>query len=211
MINVFEILAQAHFHSEPEPLLQFPHYLRQNEPLQGGFGGSVESHGEAVFGKAGGEGLWILPESQAAYVIESEPKQKVLEINRLILFLRRSKDGAEPELDGSAHPARHGLAQSAGGEFQSGGLALEQPRVAVGIEDAVAEQIMKHSLPGRSLGVISEPELENVLQVLGVARDGHEALFPREEGNSADAGLVSAAAGSEVLRNPIVHAIAVLD
>ena len=114
-------------------------------------------------------------------------------------------------LYGSVHPARHGLAQGASGEFQCGSLTLEEPRVAVGVEDAFAEQIVERGLPRGAFGVVVEAELEDVLEVFGVARDGDEALFTGEEGKGADAGLVRAAARAEVVGDPVVHAVGVLD
>lgn len=70
---------------------------------------------------------------------------------------------------------------------------------------------MKRGLPGGALGVIVEPEFENVFEVLGVARDCHETLFLGEEGKCTDAGLVSAATRAEIVGYPIVHAVGVLD
>lgn len=114
-------------------------------------------------------------------------------------------------LYGSVHPARHGLAQGASGEFQCGSLTLEEPRVAVGVEDAFAEQIVEGGLPRGAFWVVVEAKLEDVLEVFGVARDSHQALFSGEEGEGADAGLVRAAARAEVVSDPVVHAVGVLD
>ena len=70
---------------------------------------------------------------------------------------------------------------------------------------------MKDGLPIGTLWVIVEAKLENVLHIPGVACDSDEALFPGEEGDGSDASLVSAATGAEVVCNPIMHAIGVLD
>ena len=51
----------------------------------------------------------------------------------------------------------------------------------------------------------------DVLEVFGVARDSHQALFSGEEREGADAGLVRAAARAEVVSDPVVHAVGVLD
>lgn len=52
LIDVFEASAEAHFHSETEPFLQFPHDLWQNKALEGGFSGAIERKREAVFWKS---------------------------------------------------------------------------------------------------------------------------------------------------------------
>lgn len=66
---------------------------------------------------------------------------------------------------------------------------------------------MKSSLPRGAFGVVVEPGSEHVLDVLGVARDGVEALLTREEGNADGGGLVggSGAGGAEVSGNPVVE------
>ncbi|KAK8693529.1 hypothetical protein V6N13_071109 [Hibiscus sabdariffa] len=97
--------------------------------------------------------LWILSKSQAANVIKSEPEQHVLQINR--------------------------LAESPGGEFQCGGPPLEEPRVSVGVEDALTEEIMEHGLPRGAFGIIVKTRHEDVLQIPRVARDRHERPYFR--------------------------------
>jgi len=87
LVDVFEASAEAHFHAEAEPSLELPENLRQNEALQSGFGGAVKGKSENVVWEPRSESLRVLPESQAAYVIESEAKQEVLEIHRLVFFL----------------------------------------------------------------------------------------------------------------------------
>ena len=54
--------------------------------------------------------MGVLPKDQAAYVVEGESKQEVLEVHGLALMLGRGQDGPEPVLDGWADPASHGLA-----------------------------------------------------------------------------------------------------
>ncbi|KAK6260667.1 hypothetical protein SCA6_015141 [Theobroma cacao] len=132
-------------------------------------------------------------------------------INRLGFILSFLKNGAEPELDGSSDPSSHGLAKSSGGEFQSGSLPLEPPRVTIGVEDALTKQIMEHRLPRGTFRVIVETGLEDVLQIPGIARDCHETLLPGQEGDGTNAGLVRAAARAEVVGDPVMHAITVLD
>jgi len=99
-------------------------------------------------------------------------------------------------LYGAVDPTRHGLAQGARGEFERGCFTLEEPGVAVGVKDTLTEQVMEGGLPGGALRVVVEAELEDVLEVFGVAGDSDEALFACEEGEGADAGLVGAAAGA---------------
>lgn len=50
-----------------------------------------------------------------------------------------------------------------------------------------------------------------MLKILGVARDSHEALFFGEEGNCTDTGLVCAVTGLEVVGDPVMHSIDVVD
>jgi len=66
--------------------------------------------------------------------------------------------------------------ESACGELESGGFALHEPGVAVAVEDAVAEEVVEGGVPPGALGVVVEARAEDVLEVLGVARDGVEAL-----------------------------------
>ncbi|CAH9097101.1 unnamed protein product [Cuscuta europaea] len=70
---------------------------------------------------------------------------------------------------------------------------------------------MKNGLPRRTLRVIVEPGLQDVLQILRVAGDRDQALFPGQEGDGANAGLVRSAAGSEVVGDPVMHTFGVLD
>ena len=62
-----------------------------------------------------------------------------------------------------------------------------------------------------TLGVVVEAKLEDVLDVVGVARDCREALLPGEEGDGADACAVRTATSTEIVRQPIVHAVGVLE
>lgn len=70
---------------------------------------------------------------------------------------------------------------------------------------------MEHTLPRGSLGVIIEPGLQYVLYVFRVARDGHEALLLGQERNRTDAGLVRSTARAEVVTDPVMQAITVLN
>lgn len=70
---------------------------------------------------------------------------------------------------------------------------------------------MEHGLPRRTFRVVVEPGLEHVLDVLGIARDGHETLLLCQERHGADTCLVSAATRTEVLSDPVVHTVTLLD
>jgi hypothetical protein len=66
-------------------------------------------------------------------------------------------------------------------------------------------------MPRGSLGVIIEPGLQYVLQVPRVARDGHEALLLGQERNRTDAGLVRATTRAEIVADPVMQAITVVN
>lgn len=70
---------------------------------------------------------------------------------------------------------------------------------------------MKHRMPRGAFGVIIKAALEYVLHILGVARDCHETLLSSQERNGADAGLVRAATRSEVVADPVMQSVTVLD
>ena len=98
-----------------------------------------------------------------------------------------------------------------GGEFKSGGFALEEPGVTVGVEDALAEEVMKNSLPRRTFRVVIEAGLEHVFNVLGIGRDRHETLLLCQERHCADTCLIRSATRTEVLSDPVVHTVTLLD
>jgi hypothetical protein len=148
----------------------------------------------------------LLLGSPGAHVSGSFPKAKPLAFK-----LSRLENQAQPFLDGFANPPSHGLAQRPGGEFQCSSLPLKQPRVTIGVENPITKQIMEHSMPRGPLGVIIEPGLQYVLYVFGVARDGHEALLLGQERNRTDAGLVRATTRAEVVTDPVMQAITVLN
>lgn len=58
-----------------------------------------------------------------------------------------------------ATASTHGLAKSPSGEFECSSLTLEEPRVSIRDEDAIAEQIMEGGLQSRTPGVIMKPSL----------------------------------------------------
>jgi hypothetical protein len=57
-------------------------------------------------------------------------------------------------------------------ELVAGGLALPQPLLPVGVEDAVPEEVLDHGHRQLALGVVGEVGLEDVLDVGRVGRDG---------------------------------------
>lgn len=70
---------------------------------------------------------------------------------------------------------------------------------------------MEHGLPRRTFGVIVETRLEDVFQIPGIARDRHETLFPGQERDGTNAGLVRPTASTEVVGDPVMQAVTVLD
>lgn len=99
------------------------------------------------------------------------------------------------------------MSQGPGGELERGGFALDQPRVAVAVENALTQEIVKRGLPRGTFRVVVEPGSEHVLDVLGVARDGVEPLPTRKKGNANGGGLVGvcSAGRAEVSGHPIVE------
>jgi hypothetical protein len=87
----------------------------------------------------------------------------------------------------------------------AGGLALPQPAVAVGVEDAAAEQVLDHGHPELALGVVAEVGLENVLDVGRVGGDDAAAEADGLEGHG-----VRGAALQDAGR-PLEEAVPVLD
>lgn len=121
------------------------------------------------------------------------------------------QDDPQAGPDSPVDPAGHGLPESPRREFQSGGLPLNEPRVAVAVEYPLAEEVVERGLPGGPLGVVVEPGSEDVLDVLGVACDGVEALLTGEERDGDGGGLVGGggAGGLEVAGDPVVDPAAV--
>ena len=197
---------QRGLHAEAQPLLAAPDALGEDEAVEGGLRGAVERGGEGVVGEAPGERLGVLPEGEAADVVEGEAEQEVLQVDDV----RVGEDGQQAGVDGAGDPARHGGAERARGELERGRLALRHPRVAVGVEDAVAEQVPEDGVPEGALGVVVEARLEDVLQVPGVARDGDQPAPARHPGHGEDAGLVRAPRAAQVGGDPLVHVLGVL-
>ena len=113
-VDVLDATRQRGLHAEPQPLLAPPHALREDEAIERGLRGAVERGGKGVLGEAPGERLGVLPEREAADVVQGEAEQEVLQV------------------DGARDMARG--AQRARGELERG-----HPRLAVGVEDAVPE------------------------------------------------------------------------
>ena len=158
--------------------------------------GLVEGGGKRIIITVGGESFGIFSEGETADVVEGEAEEEILEIDSGAAGFRGGEDGAEAELYGARDPSRHGSAQSTGGELQRGGFALEPPRVAVGVEDAVSEEIVEGGVPLWAFGVVIESELEKVFEVSGFACDCNETLSESESWDSEEGSLVRAARGS---------------
>jgi hypothetical protein len=174
-VDVLDAARQRGLHAEAQPLLAPPHALGEDEAVEGGLRGAVERGGEVVLGEAPGERLGVLPEREPADVVEGEAEQQVLEVDVGAPGRRVAHDGQQPAVDGPRHPARHCGAQRARGELERGRLALRHPRLPVGVEDAVAEEVAEHVVPEGALGVVVEPGLEHVLQVPRLAGDRDRA------------------------------------
>jgi hypothetical protein len=211
LVHVRDAARQHGLHAEAEPLLAPPQALGEDEAVKRGLRGAVEGRGEGVLGQAWGQCLGVLAERQAADVVEGEAEQEVLEVDDVRRLPRRVlQDGQQAEVDGPRHPARHGGAQRARGELERRRLALRDPRVAVGVKDAVAEEVAEHGVPEVALGVVVEAGLEDVLQVARVAGDRDQPAAARHAGHREDAGLVRAPRAAQVGGDPLVHVLRVL-
>uniref|UniRef100_J3LI59 Uncharacterized protein n=1 Tax=Oryza brachyantha TaxID=4533 RepID=J3LI59_ORYBR len=134
-------LRQRSLHAEPQPLLEQPHALREDEAVERGLSGPVERRGEVILRQATGERLGFLAEREAADVVEGEAEEEVLEVDACAGLGGVRLDGQQAVVDGPQHPPRHGSAQRASGELERRRLLLRHPRLPVGVEDAVAEQV----------------------------------------------------------------------
>lgn len=75
------------------------------------------------------------------------------------------------------------LPEVGGVEGDAGGLPLAPPEVAVGVEDAVAEEIPEHVPEVVAFGEATEPGLEQVLHVPRVCRH-HAVQICKPVGNN---------------------------
>ena len=87
-------------------------------------------------------------------------------------------------------------------ELEAGRLALAAPRVVVGVEDAVAEQIPDGVPEVLPLGKAGELGLKHELEVSRIGRD--HAVQVREPGTLEDEGSVLKV---EHLSDPLVHVL----
>lgn len=116
-----------------------------------------------------------MAEGDLASVVEGEELEKVLEVYDLAGDGSRGEERKETR-DGLEMDAREDEGtDSFGGELETGSLALETPVVAVGVEDAGAEEVMEDGGEGGAFWVVVEVGLEDVLNVGRVGGDdGHE-------------------------------------
>ncbi|TVU50758.1 hypothetical protein EJB05_02147, partial [Eragrostis curvula] len=111
----------------------------------------------------------------------------------------------QPAGDLGLHDVDDELAERALGELEAGVLALPQPLLAVGVEDAVAEKVAEHGDGVLALGVVAEVGAQDVLHVGRVAGDDAGAHpgdpEPHPQLRAAD----------DQLRRSVEEAVAVLD
>ncbi|URD96381.1 hypothetical protein MUK42_29181 [Musa troglodytarum] len=210
-VDVLDAARERGLHPDLEPLLEPPNELGEDEAVEAGLGGAVEGDGEGVLREVGCERLRVLAEGEAAYVVKGEPEEQILEVDDRGPGGSFFEDGKKAEVDGTADPLRHGDSERASGELQCSSLALEEPGISIGVEDAVAKEVQEDGVPCRALRVVVEPGLEHMLEVARVAGDRHHPLPASEAGDGANAGLVGAAGATEVVRDPLMHALRVLD
>ncbi|GMN31905.1 hypothetical protein TIFTF001_041660, partial [Ficus carica] len=132
----------------------------------------------------------IVTEGDLADVVEREPLKKVLEIKDSggRVLIRRGgggEDGEEAVGELGVDNGFDELAEGFGVELVAGDLALELPGVAVGAEDAVAEEVGERDAEGLALAVVGEVGLEDVVDDGGVAGEdlaGAEEVLDDEGG-----------------------------
>uniref|UniRef100_J3L509 Uncharacterized protein n=1 Tax=Oryza brachyantha TaxID=4533 RepID=J3L509_ORYBR len=154
-----------------------------------------------------GEARRVLVERDAADIVEREALQHVLQVQRPAVALRPLEQRKQPVDDLEPDGAHYKVPQRPLAELVVGGPPLPQPLVAVGVEDAMAEEVLDdghHVLP---LGVVLEVGLDDVLDVGWVGSDGagHEAEALEVEGHG-----VRGAARHDAGR-PLDEAVLVLD
>ncbi|WOL09680.1 hypothetical protein Cni_G18433 [Canna indica] len=118
-------------------------------------------------GEARGQRLRVLPDGEAADAVEGEAEEEILEVNGSPVGAVVSEDAPEAVPNGPVGPMRHGLAEGAGGELEGRDLALEELRLAVGVEDATPRRSWKAALHLRVLGVVLEACPEHMHKVPG--------------------------------------------
>ena len=70
---------------------------------------------------------------------------------------------------------------------------------------------MENGLPRGTFRIVIEAGLEHVFNVLGVASDRHESLLLGQERHCTDTCLIRTATRTEVLSDPVMHTVTLLD
>ncbi|KAJ6829582.1 putative cytochrome P450 94B3-like [Iris pallida] len=112
---------------------------------------------------------------------------------------RRRQERQQAVRDFGADGVEQERADGLGVEPRAGQLALRPPVVAVGVDDAAAEQVLERGDVAGALGVVAEVGLDDVLHI---GRGGGE--------DDAGEGDGVGRAGLEALRRPVEEAVAVL-
>ena len=112
---------------------------------------------------APGEARRVLVEGDAADVVEREALEHVLQVQRAPVARRPGQQRQQPLGDLEPDGVGDEGPERACAELVAGGLALPQPAVAVGVEDAAAEQVLGRGHRVLALEVVAEVGLENVL------------------------------------------------
>jgi hypothetical protein len=152
-----------------------------------------------------GEARRVLAERHAADVVEREALEHVLHVQRPAVARRALEQRQQPLDDLEPDRVDDEVPERALAELVAGGLALPQPLVAVGVEDAVAEEILDRGHRDLALGVVGEVGLRYVLDVGRIGSDGGAAEAGDLEGHS-----VRGASPHDVGR-PLEEAVLVLD
>lgn len=152
------------------------------------------------------EGERIGSKSDGAEVVEGEAAEHILEVERLAGVCGGGEEGEEAVTKLRAnHVGDEGL-ERASGELAAGGLALEGPEVAVGVEDAVAEEVGEGGAGAVAFGVIGEVGAEEVLDDEWVG--GADATGEAEGAPDLDGG---GRGGGEEAGDPVEEAVAVAE
>nr|GMD73416.1 hypothetical protein Iba_chr12fCG18150 [Ipomoea batatas] len=207
VFNNLEATLKPFLSSNAEKLLQPPEKIGVQQPLHRGLRGRIESDRKRIFRHFRGKSLGIFPESEPTDIIESQTEQQILQVNGRVVPGRLVQNNPQPGPDRPVHPPVHGLSERPRRELQRRRFPLNQPRVAVAVENPLPQQIMKRALPRRPFRVIIEPSSENMLDVLRVTRHSIKPLPPCNKRQTNSRRLISggAASGTEVSGDPIVY------
>ena len=112
-----------------------------------------------------GEARRVVAERHAADAVEREAFQHVLHVQRPAIARRALEQRQQPLGDLEPDRVDDEAPERALAELVAGGLALPQPLLAVGVEDATPEEVLDHGHRDLALGVVGEVGLEDVLDV----------------------------------------------